>query len=40
MLHVPADSTSRIESYETGQWRHRVTGIWRHVDLISCGGRA
>lgn len=40
MLHVPAAGTSRIESYEAGRWRHRLTGIWRHVDLISCGGRA
>ncbi|MBT9370268.1 NlpC/P60 family protein [Rhizobium sp. CSW-27] len=34
MLHVTADDQSKIESYTTGAWKHRLTGIYRHTDRI------
>lgn len=30
MLHMPSNSHSRIESYASGYWAPRLTGIWRH----------
>ncbi len=35
MLHVTSGAPSRIERYLDDQWRARLTGFWRHVDLRS-----
>lgn len=40
MLHMAERQSASIASYETGRWRHRLSGIYRHVDLISMGSRA
>lgn len=35
MLHVTADDCAKLEHYTTGQWSHRLTGTYRHVDSIA-----
>lgn len=37
MLHMADADCAKIEAYDTGAWRNRLTGHFRHVDVI---GRA
>ena len=37
MLHMAEADCAKIERYDSGPWQYRLTGIWRHVDVI---GRA
>lgn len=37
MLHMAGEDGAKLERYDGGAWRHRLTGHWRHVDVI---GRA
>ncbi len=34
MLHVTADDQAKLEHYTGGQWSHRLTGTYRHVDSL------
>lgn len=35
MLHVMAREQAKHEQYSQGRWRHRLTGVFRHADLLS-----
>ncbi|SIR16298.1 NlpC/P60 family protein [Rhizobium sp. RU35A] len=35
MLHAAGEDCAKIESYQAGAWRHRLTGVYRHVELVS-----
>lgn len=35
MIHISRDDCAKIESYRGGAWSHRLTGIYRHVELVS-----
>jgi cell wall-associated NlpC family hydrolase len=35
MLHMADEDCAKHADYRTGAWAHRLTGIFRHVDLIS-----
>lgn len=35
MIHMADESAARHERYDAGRWRTRLTGTWRHVDLVS-----
>ncbi|WP_299165783.1 NlpC/P60 family protein [uncultured Tateyamaria sp.] len=35
MLHMDGDDCAKHTSYTSGQWCNRLTGIYRHVDVIS-----
>lgn len=35
MLHMAAGDCAKVEPYDGGVWSHRLTSIWRHVDVIS-----
>lgn len=37
MIHMADEDCAKIERYDGGRWSHRLTGVWRHVDMI---GRA
>ncbi len=37
MIHMADEDCAKIEAYDSGRWSHRLTGHWRHVDVI---GRA
>lgn len=37
MIHMADEVASRHQRYDEGRWRHRLTGTWRHVDLVSRG---
>lgn len=34
MLHMADEDCAKIERYDGGAWSHRLTGHWRHVDVI------
>lgn len=34
MLHIHKDINSCIERFDTGKWRYRILGFYRHVDMI------
>lgn len=34
MLHIDEGHTARIESYSAGHWSPRLTGIFRHRELL------
>lgn len=38
MLHMVDRDCAKLERYDQGRWKNRLTGVWRHVDLISKGG--
>ena len=38
MLHIQGDDQAKIERYTGGEWKHRLAGHFRHVDLIGEGG--
>jgi probable lipoprotein NlpC len=33
MLHISEGLSSFVQSYDSGQWRHRLTGIYRHCEM-------
>lgn len=35
MLHVAGDDQSKLEHYNTGRWSHRLTGVYRHFEMLS-----
>ena len=35
MLHVTGDEQSKLESYDTALWSHRLSGFYRHIETIS-----
>jgi cell wall-associated NlpC family hydrolase len=35
MLHVDMDIDTCVEPYNSGAWRHRLIGIYRHAELAS-----
>lgn len=40
MLHMVEQAAAAVEPYGSGRWKHRLTGIYRHVELVSLGARA
>lgn len=40
MLHMAERAAARVEPYFSGRWNSRLTGVYRHVELISLGARA
>ncbi|MGY9049632.1 hypothetical protein P775_11020 [Puniceibacterium antarcticum] len=34
MLHVAAGDCAKVETYAKGLWKTRLTGVYRHVELI------
>jgi probable lipoprotein NlpC len=39
MLHAAGEDCAKVESYEGGAWKHRLTGVYRHVELVSRAAR-
>lgn len=39
MLHLGRDDCAKLESYKGGAWSHRLTGHFRHVDMVSRAAR-
>lgn len=39
MLHMARGDCAKIEQFSDGRWAHRLSGIWRHVDLIARAAR-
>lgn len=39
MIHIARDDCAKIESYRSGAWSHRLTGIYRHVEIVSRAAR-
>lgn len=39
MIHIARDDCAKIETYRTGAWSHRLTGHYRHVEMISRANR-
>ncbi|NSZ08278.1 C40 family peptidase [Agrobacterium tumefaciens] len=37
MIHMVEGDCSKVESYRSGAWGHRLTGTYRHVEFISRG---
>lgn len=35
MIHVARDDCAKIETYRSGPWSHRLTGVYRHVEMAS-----
>lgn len=35
MLHMAQEDCAKHADYRSGAWAHRLTGIYRHVDMIS-----
>ncbi len=35
MIHIARDDCAKIESYRSGSWSHRLTGHYRHVEMVS-----
>lgn len=34
MLHMEGEDCAKVTNYTTGPWRNRLTGVYRHVDVI------
>lgn len=39
MLHMVEGDCAKLEPYHTGRWAARLTGHWRHIDLIGAAAR-
>lgn len=39
MIHIGRDDCAKIESYKGGAWSHRLTGHYRHVEMVSRAAR-
>lgn len=39
MLHMAEEDCAKHADYRSGAWSHRLTGIYRHVDMISKAAR-
>ena len=35
MLHMVDGDAAKLEDYRAGRWASRLTGHWRHVDVVS-----
>lgn len=35
MIHMQAEDCAKVESYQAGTWGRRLSGHWRHVQMIS-----
>jgi len=35
MIHIARDDCAKIETIRSGVWAHRLTGIYRHVEMAS-----
>ena len=35
MIHMVDEDCAKIEGCATGPWAHRLTGVWRHVDIVA-----
>jgi probable lipoprotein NlpC len=34
MLHMANEDCAKVESYHSGPWKHRLKGIYRHVEQL------
>lgn len=39
MIHIARDDCAKIEDYRSGAWSHRLTGVYRHVEIVSRSSR-
>lgn len=39
MLHMADRNTSHIETYQSGPWNSRLSGVYRHSEVIARGAR-
>ena len=35
MIHMVDADCSKVEHYRNGAWGHRLSGVYRHVEMIS-----